>query len=489
MSETTTIVDPPPPEAVEVLAGLADPALLLAPDGRVAYANTAAEQVLRTWPGAEGSGEYKVLEGRLDALTGLVDRVGLAASLEAAIGSASAAEAVAVLCLDLDRFKAVNDTLGHPTGDSLLRKVAQRLRSAVREGDTVARMGGDEFVVVQRGALQPEAAEALCRRLTDLVGRTYLVDGHTVDIGVSIGVAIAPDDGADADLLLRKADMALYRAKAEGRGMFRFFEPGMDAALQQRRKLEVELRQAIALRRFELAYQPQFTVETRTVTGFEALLRWNHPERGQLTAAEFVPLAEEVGLIAPIGEWVLRTACRQAATWPDPIGVAVNISPVQFRRGGLVDTVRSALADSGLDPRRLEVEITEAALLHDTAQVVGALHAMRDMGVRIAMDDFGTGYSSLSYLQKFPFDRLKIDKSFIQRMAEDPDSAAIVRAVTALGRGLGVPTTAEGVETEDQLSRVRSEGCEEVQGFYTGRPLSGADAARLLSAGSPGGQP
>lgn len=466
---------------MRTLATIAAPAVLIGPDGSVTYANAAAEDVLRSAGGDPSSRRVPPDNRRLDALTGLVDRGGVQAALVGALSLASDGSPVAVLCLDLDRFKAVNDTLGHPVGDGLLRKVAQRLRSAVREGDTVARMGGDEFVVVQVGALQPEASEALATRLVDLVGRTYLVDGHTIDIGVSIGVSIAPFDGVDADLMLRNADMALYKAKADGRATARFFEPAMDVALQKRRKLELELRQALALRRFEVVYQPQVTSGSRQITGFEALLRWNDPERGQIAAAEFVPLAEEIGLIAPIGEWVLRTACREAAKWPAHVSVAVNISPAQFRRGGLVDTVRKALEDGGLNPARLEVEITETALLHDTDQVVATLHALRALGVRVAMDDFGTGYSSLSYLQKFPFDRLKIDKSFVQNMAIDPDSAAIVRAVAALGRGLGVLTTAEGVETESQLESVRAEGCEEVQGFHTGRPLSAAAAALLLS--------
>jgi diguanylate cyclase (GGDEF)-like protein len=465
--------------ATHTIARLAAPAVLIAPDGGIAYANAAAEDLLRS-VGRDGSQAAR-LERRLDALTGLADRSGAQAALEQALNEERERGPVAVFCLDLDRFKAVNDTLGHPVGDSLLRKVSQRLRSAVREGDTVARMGGDEFLVLQTGALQPESGEALAARLVDLIGRTYLADGHTIDIGVSVGVAMSGADGSDADLLLRKADMALYRAKAEGRGAFRFFEPGMDSALQDRRRLEVELRRALALRRFQLLYQPLVTSSAGRITGFEALLRWDHPDRGLVPAGEFVPLAEEIGLIAPIGEWVLRTACREAAGWPDDMSVAVNLSPAQFRRGGLLDTVRRALDEAGLKPSRLEVEITETALLHDTEEVVSTLFALRDLGVRVAMDDFGTGYSSLSYLQKFPFDRLKIDRSFVQRMIEDPDSAAIVRAVAALGRGLGVRTTAEGVETAAQLDWIRAEGCEDVQGFHTGRPVSAEAVARLIA--------
>lgn len=469
-------IDAEPP--AHTLARLAAPAVLIAPDGSVAYANAAAEHLLRSSGGAE---ETRKLERRLDALTGLADRLGAQSALEQALRHQAALGPVAVLCLDLDRFKAVNDTLGHPVGDSLLRKVSQRIRSAVREGDTVARMGGDEFMVLQTGALQPESAEALAARLVDLVGRTFLVEGHTIDIGVSVGVAIAGADDSDPDVIMRQADMALYSAKAEGRGAFRFFEPGMDLAMQERRRLELELRRALALRRFKLLYQPLVTSASGEITGFEALLRWDHPERGLVAASEFVPLAEEIGLIAPIGEWVLRTACQAAARWPDEISIAVNLSPAQFRRGGLFETIRRALDDAGLAPTRLEVEITETALLHDTEAVVSTLFALRSLGVRVAMDDFGTGYSSLSYLQKFPFDRLKIDKSFVQRMIDDPDSAAIVRAVAALGRGLGVRTTAEGVETAAQLEWARAEGCEDVQGFHTGRPITSEAIARLIA--------
>jgi predicted signal transduction protein with EAL and GGDEF domain len=338
---------------------------------------------------------------------------------------------------------------------------------------------------LQHGALQPEAGEALAKRIVELIGRTYLVDGHTIDIGASVGVAVAQPNGPDGDALLRRADMALYRAKRDGRGLWRFFEPGMDEALQARRREELALRQALALRRFEVVYQPQVTADDGRVTAFEALVRWNDPLRGQIPAAEFVPLAEEIGLIAPIGEWVLRMACREAAEWPVEIGVAVNVSPAQFRRGGLVETVRRALEDSGLAPHRLEIEITETALLKDTDLVVRDLRALHALGVRVAMDDFGTGYSSLSYLQKFPFDRLKIDRSFVQRMGDDPDSAAIVHAVAALGRGLGVRTTAEGVETQEQFERVRAEGCEDVQGFHTGAPLSREAARRLAASQTP----
>ena len=389
-------------------------------------------------------------------------------------------EPFAVLCIDLDRFKAVNDTLGHPVGDALLRKVGERLSKAAREGDVVARLGGDEFAVIQVGTDQPTASEALAARLVDLIGRTYVVDGHMLNIGASVGVALAPSDGDDADALLKHADLALYRAKADGRGVFRFFETGMDARMQARRSLEIDLRKALALKEFELAYQPQVRSEDGAVSGFEALLRWRHPERGAVSPADFIPLAEEIGLITPIGEWVLRTACAEAATWPDSVSLAVNVSPVQFRGAKLVDTVTSALARSGLAPSRLELEITEGALLDNTDTVLKVLNSLRDLGVRISMDDFGTGYSSLSYLQKFPFTKIKIDQSFVRRMDDSPDCSAIVRAVAALGASLGMKTTAEGVETEAQRERIRAEGCTEIQGYLTGRPMTAADAAAFI---------
>ncbi len=423
-----------------------------------------------------------------DALTGLAGRDELRRRIAAQLGSAQrGADGFAVLCIDLDRFKAVNDTLGHPVGDALLRKVADRLMKAARKEDLVARLGGDEFAIVQVGAGQPEEAEALAARLVDLVGRTYVVDGHMLNIGASVGVAVAPANGDDADVLLKNADLALYRAKADGRGMFRFFEPSMDAKMQARRSLELDLRRALALKEFDLAYQPQVSAHGGVVTGFEALLRWDHPERGRVSPADFIPLAEEIGLIGPIGEWVLRTACAEAARWPDSISLAVNLSPVQFRGAKLVTTVTSALAQSGLPANRLELEITEGALLDNTDAVLSVLNALRELGVSISMDDFGTGYSSLSYLQKFPFTKIKIDQSFVRQMEESADCSAIVRAVIALGRSLGMKTTAEGVETEGQRDRIRAEGCTEIQGYLTGRPMCAADAAALVRNMAPEG--
>ena len=424
-----------------------------------------------------------------DALTGLADRSALRERIAMLLAAQRrGGPAFAVICLDLDRFKAVNDTLGHPVGDALLRKVGERLRNAAREEDLVVRLGGDEFAVVQTAAAQPEAAEALAARLVDLVGRTYVIDGHMLNVGASVGVAVAPADGQDADALLKNADLALYRAKADGRGVFRFFEPAMNASMQTRRALEIDLRRALALKEFELAYQPQVNAADGELVGFEALLRWRHPERGFVSPADFIPLAEEIGLINPIGEWVLRTACAEAAGWPEPISLAVNLSPVQFRGGRIVEVVASALARSGLAATRLELEITEGALLDDTEGVLKALNALRALGIRISMDDFGTGYSSLSYLQKFPFTKIKIDQSFVRRMEERADCGAIVRAVVALGASLGMKTTAEGVETEAQRERIRAEGCTEIQGYLTGRPMPASAAAELLKGQVPGDQ-
>ena len=417
-----------------------------------------------------------------DALTGLANRASLNKRLNEELAARGRnGSPVAVVCIDLDRFKTVNDTLGHAVGDVLLTKVAERLRSASREGDMVARLGGDEFAILQVDGKQPQAAEALAARLVDLIGRSYLVDDHMLNIGASVGIAISPDDGEDADTLQRHADLALYRAKLEGRGRFRFFQNGMDAEMQIRRHLEIDLRRALALGEFELVYQPQMNLASNTLVGFEALLRWRSPTRGLVSPADFIPLAEEIGLIAAIGEWVLLTACREAASWERPVSIAVNVSPVQFRGTELAQTVTSILASTGLSPSRLELEITEGALLDNTTKVLIVLHALKALGVRVSMDDFGTGYSSLSYLQKFPFDKIKIDQSFVRGSDCSGDADAIVRAVAALGASLGIRTTAEGVETNEQLARMRSGGCTEVQGYLTGRPLPAAEAAALLS--------
>jgi diguanylate cyclase (GGDEF)-like protein len=416
-----------------------------------------------------------------DALTGLSNRRAFRDRLiERLAGASRAGTATAVLYIDLDRFKSVNDSLGHLVGDALLRKVAERFKSALRDGDVVARLGGDEFAVIQGDAPQPEAATALAARLVDLIGRAYAVEGHMLHIGASVGVAISPDDGVEPDVVLNKADLALYRAKAEGRGNYRFFEPGMDERMQARRLLEVDLRRALALKQFSLAYQPQIDLATNRIIGFEALLRWGHPTRGMVPPGDFIQLAEEIGVIVPIGDWVLRTACRDAASWPVPLQLSVNLSPVQFRSGNLSKTVVAVLAQSGLPASRLELEITESALMDDKAKVAAELQGLRGLGIGIAMDDFGTGYSSLSYLEHLPFTKIKIDRSFVQGIDARADRQAIVRAVTSLGVALGMKTIAEGVETDAELAIVRAAGCDEVQGYLTGRPLSPADAAKLL---------
>ena len=402
--------------------------------------------------------------------------------MDTALSRVARGESVAVLCLDLDHFKSVNDTLGHPIGDSLLQAVAARIRACVRPTDTVARLGGDEFAIVQVSAAQPTGATALAARLIEQIGEPFEIEGHQVVIGASVGIAVAPDDGSDPDCLLKNADMALYRAKEDGRGTYRFFEPAMDAKMQARRALELDLRKALVLGEFELFYQPLVRLDTDRVSGFEALLRWRHPQRGLVPPGEFIPLAEEIGLIGPIGAWVLKQACAEATRWPDHLKVAVNLSPVQFKNGTVVLDVVSALSASGLDPRQLELEITEAVLLQDTETTVATLTELRNLGVRISMDDFGTGYSSLGYLQKFPFDKIKIDRSFIRDLADRPDAIAIIRAVTGLGSSLGMSTTAEGVETEAQLRQLREEGCTEVQGYLFSEPKTRRSAASPAAA-------
>ena len=417
-----------------------------------------------------------------DALTDLPNRTLFGERVNAAVQRAGKGEHVAVLSLDLDRFKHVNDTLGHPVGDALLKVVAERLRRTVRESDTVARLGGDEFAVVQLAASQLEGVTNLAQRIIDALSAPYDIDGQQMVIGTSVGIAIAPTDGETVAALLKSADVALYRAKTDGRGRYRFFEPGMDAAMQARRRLELDLRAALVNGEFELHYQPIVSIATQEVTGFEALLRWRHPERGLVSPASFIPLAEEVGLIVPIGEWVLRQACGDAASWPDDITVAVNLSPAQFKSARLAETVMLSLASSGLQPHRLELEITEGVLLVEHETTLAVLHQLRSLGVRIAMDDFGTGYSSLSYLRSFPFDKIKIDRTFIQGMAQDESSSAIVRAVVGLSSRLGMTTTAEGVETAAQLDEVRAEGCTEVQGFYFSAAKPASELPLLIKA-------
>jgi len=415
-----------------------------------------------------------------DALTNLPNRVLFREHLVKTLENVDR-ERLAVLCIDLDRFKTINDTLGHPIGDALLRAVGDRLQAAARPTDLVARLGGDEFAIVQAGAEQPSGATALATRLIAEIAKPFELDGHQVVIGASVGISIAPNDGSDPDKLLKNADLALYRAKSDGRDSCRFFEPDMDARMQLRRTMEIDLRRALALGEFEVYYQPLVTLETGKICGFEALLRWHHLERGMVPPLEFIPVAEEIGLMGQIGAWVLKRACLEAVTWPKDIHVAVNLSPAQFRHRAVVLDVVAALGASGLPAYRLEVEITESVLLQHTESNIEILDELRNLGVRISMDDFGTGYSSLAYLQKFPFDKIKIDRSFVNGL-DRPESIAIVRAVTGLGSSLGMKTTAEGVETEEQLRKLKEEGCTEVQGYLFSKPVPAAQAALLLQS-------
>ncbi|PAY09133.1 diguanylate cyclase [Bradyrhizobium sp. UFLA03-84] len=433
--------------------------------------------------------ERKRAEARLafmaqhDSLTGLPNRNLLRQQMEEMLQhTRRSTDKVAVLMLGLDNFKAVNDTLGHGIGDKLLRGVAKRLRSTLREEDALARLNSDEFTVVQGGVMRPEDAVLLARRILDAIGEPYLLEGHSVVIGASIGIAMSPGDGEDSEKLLKSADMALSRAKSDFRGTFSFFEAEMDARAQSRRKIEIDLRDAIQNEGLQPYYQPLVDLTSGRITGLEALVRWPHPERGMISPGEFIPVAEETGLINPLGSLMLHRACMDAAQWPDDVRVAVNLSPLQFRTGNLLALVTDALRQSGLPARRLELEITETLLLEKSSQVLATLHALRALGVRMSMDDFGTGYSSLSYLRSFPFDKIKIDQSFVRDLGANPDAQAIVRSIVSLGVGLGVTITAEGVETEAELSCLRAEGCHEGQGFLFSRARPNAEVVSLLKA-------
>jgi diguanylate cyclase (GGDEF)-like protein len=418
-----------------------------------------------------------------DALTDLANRVLLNDRLEHALARVQDGKMVAVHHLDLDQFKAVNDTFGHPCGDKLLRIVAERLRTLAADADTIARMGGDEFVIVQAAISDPADATALAQRAIDVLSEPYDIDGQQAVIGVSIGISVGPGDGSNPDKLLRNADLALYRAKSDGRGTFRFFEPAMDLQMQTRRIMEQDLRRALPAGEFELHYQPVVNLASKEISGFEALIRWNHPTKGMISPATFIPLAEEIGFIVPMGEWVIRQACATAAKWPEHLHVAVNISAIQFRSPGLMQVIVGALGASGLSPTRLEIEITESVLLHNKEATLAVLHQLRSLGIRIAMDDFGTGYSSLTYLQSFPFDKIKIDRSFVKNITENSSSLNIVRAVAALANGMGMTATAEGVETAEQLHSIASEGCTEMQGFLFSKPLPAAEIERQFLSG------
>jgi diguanylate cyclase (GGDEF)-like protein len=411
-------------------------------------------------------------KARIDTVTKLGNRLMFHEQLtELLTDPDRAIERSAVLIIDLARFKAINQSLGRNIGDGLLLLAADRIRSALGRGDIAARLEGDKFGIIQVDQAQPQSAAALADHLLDLIGQPCLVEGHLIDIAASAGIVPFPAGATDCQLLLRNADLALHRAKSDGHGTYRFFEPAMDARMQYRRNLEIDLRRALALREFALVYQPQFNLRLNRVTGFEALIRWHSPARGMVSPLEFIPVAEDTGIINSIGEWVLRTACQEAAAWPDAHNLSVNVSAIQFKSPNLVHAIMSALRDSGLDPQRLELEITESVMLDAGGPALVILRDLRNIGVRVALDDFGIGYSSLGYLRSFPFDRIKIDQSFIRGASNDAVGRAVVRAVATLGQSLGMATVAEGVETEEQLARIAADGCTDVQGYLISQPM------------------
>lgn len=416
-----------------------------------------------------------------DPLTGLPNRAHFGKRLDEALGGMERRMQFAVLFLDLDHFKTVNDTLGHFIGDELLKAVADRLRQCIRGVDLIGRLGGDEFAIVQTAVERPTESATLAMRIRDAIRAPFELGGVQAQVDVSIGIALAPGDAADAIELMKQADMALYQAKADGRRRYRFFEPAMDEAMKARRRLDIELRSALANDEFELLYQPVVDLASNHVVGVEGLLRWRHPVSGMIEPEEFIPVAEESGLIVPIGEWVIRQACADAARWPANVRVALNLSPVQFRSPALALTIVNALVEAGIAPCRLELEITEEVLLQHNSENLAILEELRNMGVRIAMDDFGTGYSSLNYLRRFPIDKVKIDRSFVNDLTEgSTGSRAIVEAVVRLATALEVSTTAEGVETQEQLELVRAAGCTEYQGYLFCAPKPAREIARLF---------
>jgi diguanylate cyclase (GGDEF)-like protein len=414
-----------------------------------------------------------------DALTNLPNRALFHEQLKQELARITPGQQLAVFYIDIDEFKSVNDTLGHLIGDELLKSVAVSLSRCVAATDFVARLGGDEFAIVQTAVKTPADVTALASRVFEAIREPYECLGHQVTTDASIGIALAPQHGADLDQILKNADLAMYAAKSAGRRTYRFFEPDMDAQVKARRILEMDLRQAITDGALEVYYQPCISLASNEITGCEALLRWRHPERGMISPAEFIPIAEETGLINRLGEWVLTTACAEAVTWPDDIKLAVNVSPVQFKSGTLALKIVAALAASGLAANRLELEITEAVLIRDDDAALEILHQLREIGVRIALDDFGTGYSSLSYLQRFPFDKIKIDRCFINDLAEHESSACIVQAVVNIAAARDMTTTAEGVETPQQLELLRALGCAEMQGYLFSKPKPAAEIHKL----------
>ncbi|MBI0538685.1 EAL domain-containing protein [Roseomonas sp. KE2513] len=435
-------------------------------------------------PGGEREGHCPACARPLwqgDHLTGLADRLEFRARLEEALapdqpGGWNTREKwreIVVLLVDLDRFKSVNDSLGHAAGDALLRHVGQRLRGLLRQQDIAARMGGDEFAILLGSPASQEGVGSIAGRLVDLLGRSYLVEGRIANVGASVGIAVVPP-GLDADTVLRRADLALYKSKEGGRHCFHFFEPSLQEAAEERQRLEFDLRAALALNQFELFYQPQFHLHSQQLSGFEALIRWRHPVRGLVPPDRFIPLTEELGLITPIGEWVIHEACAEAVRWGGELSVAVNVAPAQFVGGSLLPAVTKALKATSLPGHLLELEITETALLHDSGFTLQQLSALKALGVRISLDDFGTGYSSLTQLRRFPFDKVKIDRSFA-------DDSAVVRAVAALGTSLGIRITAEGVETAEQMMRIREDGCTEAQGYLLSKPVPAIDVPKLIA--------
>lgn len=414
-----------------------------------------------------------------DDLTGLSNRAAFQKAIEDAVAASTPASKVALLCVDLDNFKSINDTLGHDVGDSVLRESTRRLREATRKSDFIFRLGGDEFAIIQTGENSTSDCESLAARIIEVMCTPFMLDGQSIMIGASVGVSMAPDNATSVEQLFKTADIALYRAKTEGRGRFCFFKAGMAEELEIRREMEIALRQALEREQFTLHFQPIVSASTGRILGYEALLRWLHPEKGMISPMHFIPLAEETGLIDDIGRWVLHRACQEAATWPGDTHIAINFSALQLARDTIIDEVAAALSASGLAPSRLEIEVTETVLLQDAQRALAVLNGLKQLGVRVSMDDFGTGYSSLSYLQKFPFDKVKLDKSFIDDLVGSEDAVAIVRAVVGLTHSLGKITVAEGVETDTQARLLRQEGCDELQGYLISKPLPADQLARF----------
>ncbi|GAB2788396.1 hypothetical protein GCM10027040_13270 [Halomonas shantousis] len=459
--------------------------LLARPEGASLHVQSANGRVITLHIGAQGNATRlisatevarpdDILRDESPILCDPLTRLGSRQCFEKALSQwapfNSETQPLAVIMIDLDRFNQVNDTLGHTIGDALLKLVARRLNTVMHDEDIVFRLGGDEFAILHLPCTTSGSAESLAKRIVDLLSRPFLIEGQQVNIGASVGIAILHDGTHETDSLLKHAELALYAAKAAGRGTFRFFESHLEARALERRHMELNLRRALGLREFQLVYQPQVCVATRELSGFEALIRWNCGDGGPVPPTEFIPLAEEIGEIHAIGEWVIRAACQEAATWDNALTVAVNVSPLQFESDRLVDIVRDALATSGLAPERLELEITEGVLIGNSEAIMQRLWELRDMGVGIAMDDFGTGYSSLSYLNSFPFSKLKIDQSFI-RGEQSPKSRALVEAILTLGSSLGMTTIAEGVETQAQFETLARSGCEKAQGYLIAQPM------------------